>query len=387
MGTGARTSRVAVVRCSSYEPDEVGRAMEEGLRLLGTLPAVLGERRRVLLKPNLLHGDDPARGSITHPAVLRAAALACLKDGREVSYGDSPAVHNPRTAARLSGYEAVGRETGMTLADFENGEERSFPDGRQNKVFKLARGALAAEAIINLPKMKTHALTRMSGAVKNLFGLMPGLTKSWFHARLSDERSFSRMLVDLGRFMTPALSIMDAVDGMEGNGPRNGRLVRTGLLLFSTDPVALDATACRVMGIDPEEVYFLTYAESIGFGHVEESAIEIAGVSPAFAAARPYELHPPATVVFSKAPFQKHIKRFLVPRPVIAGESCTRCGQCVHICPVEPKAIAAADGRPPRYDYDRCIRCYCCQEACPEGAVRIRVPPLGVLFHGLHARL
>ncbi len=382
-----RASRVAVVRCLSYEREEVERALEEGLRLLGGLPALLGERRRVLLKPNLLHGDDPARGSITHPAVLRAAALACLKAGCEVSYGDSPAFHNPRTAARLCGYEAVARETGIELADFENGEERAFPEGRQNRVFKVAHGALAAEAVVNLPKMKTHGLTRMTGAVKNMFGLVPGLTKSWFHARLSDERSFSRMLVDLNRFIPPALSVMDAVDGMEGNGPRNGRLVRTGLLLLSADPVALDAVACRIMGIDPEEIYFLSYAESIGFGRIKERDIETAGVPLSAAAGRPYETHPPSAAVFSKSPFLKYLKRFLVPRPVIAADRCTRCGQCVRICPVDPKALANVAGRPPRYDYERCIRCYCCQETCPEGAIRIRVPALGVLFHGLKKRL
>ncbi|MBN2354037.1 MAG: DUF362 domain-containing protein [Spirochaetales bacterium] len=380
-------SRVAVVRCPSYAREDVERAIDEGLRFLGGLPALLGERRRVLLKPNLLHGDDPARGSITHPAVLRAAAIACLKAGCEVNYGDSPAFHNPRTAVRLCGYEAVAGETGITLADFENGEERTYPDGKQNRVFKIARGALDAEAIVNLPKMKTHGLTRMTGAVKNMFGLVPGLTKSWLHARLPEERSFSRMLVDLNRFFTPALSIMDAVDGMEGNGPRNGRLVRTGLLILSADPVALDAVACRIMGIDPGEIYFLSYAESIGFGRIKERDIEMAGVPLSAAATRKYETHPPSAVVFSKSPFLKYLKRLLVPRPVIGAERCTRCGQCVRICPVEPKAITAVDGRQPRYDYDRCIRCYCCQETCPEGAIRIRVPALGVLFHGLKKRL
>jgi uncharacterized protein (DUF362 family)/Pyruvate/2-oxoacid:ferredoxin oxidoreductase delta subunit len=378
-------SRVAVVRCASYDPAEVEAAVGEGLRLLGGLTSLLGTRRRVLLKPNLLHGDDPARCSITHPAVLRAAALACRSGGLTVTYGDSPAVQNPRAAARSSGYETVARETGMTLADFENGEERSFPDGRQNKLFLLARGVLEAEAVVNLPKMKTHGLTRMSGAVKNMFGSIPGLTKSWMHARLSEEFSFSRMLIDLNRFLAPALSIMDAVYGMEGNGPRNGRPVHTGLLLFSTDAVALDATASRIMGIDPEELYFLTYAENIGFGRVKEESIEILGAPPERPAGRGYALHPTAHV-FANAPFQKLFRRLLVPRPVIKAGRCTRCLQCVRICPVEPKAIAAADGRPPRYDYRRCIRCYCCQETCPEGAVRVRVPPLGVLFHGLKRR-
>jgi uncharacterized protein (DUF362 family)/NAD-dependent dihydropyrimidine dehydrogenase PreA subunit len=381
------TSRVAVVSCPSYEATDVERAMAEGLRLVGTLPAVLGARRRVLLKPNLLHGDDPARASITHPAVLRAAALAFVRAGCEVSYGDSPAVQKPRTAARRCGYEAVARETGMALADFETGEERSFPDGRQNKLFLVARGVLESEAIVNLPKMKTHALTRMTGAVKNLFGVIPGLAKSRSHARLSDERSFSRMLVDLVRLVSPALSIMDAVDGMEGNGPRNGRPVRSGLLLFSTDPVAMDATACRLMGIDPARVYFLSCAESAGFGHVAQDAIEIVGIPSLAKAARRYELHPPASVRFSNAPYQKHLKRLLVSRPVIEEAACTRCGQCARLCPAEPKAIAATNGRTPVIDDDRCIRCYCCQETCPEGAVHAIVPPLGRLLYGRNGRL
>jgi uncharacterized protein (DUF362 family)/NAD-dependent dihydropyrimidine dehydrogenase PreA subunit len=379
-------SRVAVVRCLSYDPAEVARAVGEGIELLGGYGKILGSRIQILLKPNLLHGDHPDKGSITHPALLRAMANSLAQAGHQVSYGDSPAFHNPRTAARLSGYEAVALETGMRLADFETGEERNFPNGKQNKLFLLALGALEAEAIINLPKMKTHGLTHMTGALKNMFGVIPGLSKSWFHARLSDEESFSRMLIDLNRCLPAAMSVMDAVYGMEGNGPRNGSLVHTGLLLFSTDPVALDATACRIMGIKPEEIYYLAYAERVGLGRAHESGIEVCGVPLEKAKGKRYDVHPPSAVVFSNAPFQKYIKRFLVPRPVITAQRCTRCGQCVRICPVTPKALAARDGQPPRFDYDRCIRCYCCQETCPEGAIRIRVPLPGILFHGRKRR-
>ena len=378
---------VAVTRCADYRPDTVRRAVEEGLTLLGPLASLLGPARRLLLKPNLLHGDKPDRGSTTHPAVFGGVAAVLRDRGYDLSYGDSPAFQSPRGAVVSSGFADVAAQYGVRLADFDSGEERSHPGGRQHRVFFVARGALEAEAIVNLPKLKTHALTRMTGAVKNMFGVVPGLEKSWFHARLPEEESFSRMLADLAGLIRPRLSIMDAVYGMEGNGPRNGSLVHTGLILMSSDPVALDATACRIMGLDPAEVYLLSACVEYGLGVTDEREIEIRGIPLREAAGRPYALNPPNQPVFSKSPLLKYLKRFIVPRPVISDARCTRCLQCVKICPVQPKAVERGPGkRPPQYDYGRCIRCYCCQETCPEGAIKSRVPFLGVLFHGLGKR-
>jgi uncharacterized protein (DUF362 family)/Pyruvate/2-oxoacid:ferredoxin oxidoreductase delta subunit len=382
-----KPSRVAIVRCTSYQREEVARALDEAFHLLGPIIRFIPGGKKVLLKPNMLHGADPENGVITHPEILRAVALLCQQAGYTVTFGDSPSFQTPRAAAGKCGYEKIGREIGMAQANFQNGEERSFPEGKQNKLFFIATGALEADAIINLPKMKTHGFTVMTGAVKNMFGLIPGLRKSWFHARLSDRESFSRMLIDLNRYLTPALSVMDAVFGMEGNGPGNGELVHTGLLLISDDPVALDATACRIMGIRPEDLYFLKYAESIGFGNIHETDIEILGLPVERARGKKYVLHPPDFTPPALSPKLKYLKWFLIPRPVITARKCNLCLQCVRICPVNPKALTARKTKPPVFDYEKCIRCYCCQETCPRGAIRIRVPLPGVFYFGFRRRL
>jgi len=379
----ADVNKVVAVRCASYDRAEVQEAVSRGLGLLGGAETFVQSGEHILLKPNLLIGRNPERVVNTHPSVFRAVATVFRKAGAELTYGDSPGFGKPQAAAQRAGLLEVAQKLGIAQADFTSGETVSFPEGRQNKQFTIARGALSADGIVSLPKMKTHGLTRITGAIKNQFGCIPGPLKMEFHARLPMAELFSQMLVDLNRFLKPRLFIMDGIVAMEGNGPQNGKPRPMNVLLLSRDPVALDATVCRLIELDPKLVLPIQYGVEFGLGAYEN--IKYLG--------DPIESFVNWEFVVNRRPLStteqpgrasRTARRFVVPKPFIRAAKCTKCGTCVSVCPVDPKAIefrGAGRADPPVHDYQRCIRCYCCQELCPEGAIEVATPLLGRLIH------
>jgi len=341
----------------------------------------------VLLKPNLLVGSSPTASVTTHPAVFAAVARHLAAAGADLSYGDSPAVGRPEGAARRSGLAEVADRLGIPFADFSNGREVSAPEGRVVKRWLLAEGVLAADGVVSLPKMKTHALTRMTGAVKNQFGCIPGVSKAEFHARMPDIRRFAQMLVDLCAAIGPRLYVMDGIVAMEGNGPRGGDPRPVGVVLLSDDPVALDATACRLMGLDPALVETVTLGQESGLGVWDEVTVLGDPLEESVAEEFVANRRRGSTTGPANGTAAWLARTFVVPRPFIVASRCTSCGTCVRACPVDPKAVDWAqdgDGRrsqPPVHDYQRCIRCYCCQEMCPERAIEVSVPLLGRVIH------
>ncbi len=383
------SSRVAIVRCEGYELAKVDDAVARGLDLLGWPgPFVREYSEHLLLKPNLLVGAVPDSCVTTHPAVFRAVASHLKSAGAHLTYGDSPGFGNPEGAARRAGLVPVAEELGIPFADFSDGKQVSFPEGDLIKTWFVANGALEADGIVSLPKMKTHGLTRMTGAVKNQFGCVPGMRKGEFHARMNDVRRFSRMLVDLNRLLRPRLYVMDGIMAMEGNGPRNGDPRPMNVLIFSDDPVAIDATVCRMMNLDVSLVDTVIIGQELGLGTYDD--IEYVGDPLEGFIAEDYKVNRSArsTTESSEGRFSGLMRRYVVPKPFIIAERCTACGTCVKVCPVEPKAVdwaessGKAEKRPPRHDYSACIRCYCCQEMCPERAIEVATPLLGRLIHG-----
>lgn len=376
-------SIVAVIGCTSYDRVEVQEAVSRGLGLLGGAKAFVQPGERILLKPNLLLGRTPERAVNTHPSVFQAVATAFQAAGAKLSYGDSPGFGRPQAAAQRAGLLEIARELGIEPADFTGGETVSFPEGRQNKQFTIANGVLNADGIVSLPKLKTHGLTRITGAIKNQFGCIPGTLKLEFHARLPRVDLFSQMLVDLNRFLKPRLFIMDGIVAMEGNGPQNGTPCPMNVLLFSRDPVALDATACRLIGLDPKLVPPIQYGIEFELG-TSENISYLGDAIESFVNREFVVNRRPLSTTEEPGRVNRMARRFVVPKPFIRAAKCTKCGTCVSVCPVDPKAVefrGAGRTAPPVHDYQRCIRCYCCQELCPEGAIEVATPLLGRLLH------
>jgi ferredoxin len=191
------------------------------------------------------------------------------------------------------------------------------------------------------------------------------------------------MLVDLNTLVRPRLYIMDAVMAMEGNGPRSGNSRKLGVLLFSRDPVALDAVACKIIDLDPALVPTSAPGERAGLGTYHFEDIEIVGEKVEDYICRDFDVVRKPPVPAAGGRVSRFIKNHTAPRPVIDAALCTLCGTCVRHCPVTPKAVDWLDGdesRPPVHNYNRCIRCFCCQEMCPEGAISVKEPLLGKIF-------
>ncbi len=372
-------SEVAVVYCGSYEMDDVRSAVERGFSLLGGPEAFVRPDKKILLKPNWLSADPPEKCVTTHPAVFRAVAEVLQRAGARLSYGDSPSFQSPEAVSKRSGLSAVADELQIPLADFKSGKEIFFEAGRQNKKFIVANAVLESDGVISLPKMKTHGFQRMTGAVKNQFGCVPGALKSEFHVKVPDAYEFARMLTDLNTLIHPRLYIMDGVMAMEGNGPRGGRPRKMNVLLFSADPIALDATACRMMALDPAWVLTNKAGMEMGAGTYREEDISLLGDPLRDFIAMDFDVDRSPVKPARKSGGMLFAKNILTPKPYIVAERCVRCGICVNMCPVNPKAVDWHDGNksnPPSYKYDRCIRCFCCQEVCPESAVLIKMPPI-----------
>lgn len=375
------TSKVAIIGCNSYDINKVRKALDTGLEYLGGIGKFARQGEKILIKPNLLVGEPPEKCVNPHPALFRTLIEQVKNTGAIVSYGDSPAVGSTQMAARQSGMLAVAEDLGVELADFKTPKSVDFPEGNLIKQFSIAKSVLEGDGLISLCKMKSHALTRITGAVKNQFGCVPGVLKTEFHATLPNPYLFSQMLVDLNLFLKPRLYIMDGIIAMEGNGPRNGTRRPMNVILLSTDPVALDTVFCRLINLDETMVDTIVLGNRYGLG---SSQVDIMGETIDSHRASEFVVNRDRALPSDNqgSVFSTFIRRFVSPRPVIDETMCIKCGKCVEICPAQPKALSWKNGKktPPVYDYVHCIRCYCCQETCPHHAITVDTPFLGKLI-------
>ena len=379
-------SRVVLAYCDSYEEAAVYQALKAGVEALGGMAAFVRPEEKVLLKPNLVRRAKLSRAVVTHPAVMGAAARLLREAGvRKITAGDSCGVGQATAAAAAVGMDEVLERYQVRLVDFTGAGEVSYEKGVQAKRFFLSREVLEADAIINVCKMKTHALERVTGAVKNMYGCVYGLHKAKGHTLYPSADSFARMLTDLNRFLAPRLYIMDGIVAMEGNGPTSGDPVPMNVLLLSRDPVALDGVFCRLINLKPELVPTNYHGEKLGLGVWQEERVELVlaadggtvEISMGEAARRFGKADFVVDRSRVRSDFWVKMGRFFnvfQKKPYVDGEKCVKCGVCVESCPVEGKALGFKNGRkePPVYDYKKCLRCFCCQEMCPHKAIKVR---------------
>lgn len=339
----------------------------------------------MVLKPNLLQAQPPERGITTHPVVVAAVARWVRSTGATPVIVDSPGgLLNTRVLRKVyqaTGMLAVAEETGALLNHDVSAVRVSLSGGKATQTLDALRAVEEADAIINLPKLKTHGLLQLTGAVKNLFGTVPGVTKGAYHARFPAVERFSAMLLDILGYYAPVLTVMDAVVAMEGDGPSGGDLRQVGLLLVSTDAVAVDLLATTVIGMPLASVPTMAAAVRRGLtsGRVED--VEVLGAALQDVRVKDFKRAATGTERARMIPASvpAWITNQLLARPQ-AGVRCIACGTCVRNCPAQAITIVSQRAR---MDLDRCIRCYCCHELCPVDAVELHSSPLARLLNWL----
>jgi uncharacterized protein (DUF362 family)/Pyruvate/2-oxoacid:ferredoxin oxidoreductase delta subunit len=362
---------VAIVRCPTYDYPQVLAGVRAVLEPLGGMGAFVKRGDRVLLKPNLLSGKHPARCVTTHPAIVKAVAQLVQEVGGVPAIGDSPGVGNLRRVAVQAGIAEVADEVGCPLVEFKKVAAIQTDEAYTFRRFELAQAVLEADVVVNLPKVKTHSQTLLTLGVKNIFGCIPGMRKAQWHLKAGIDHSyFAGMLVELCQIVKPALTIVDGIIGMEGEGPNNGDPRPLGLILAGGNPFALDTTICRIIGIPPEELLTIQAARERGVEVIDPKQIEVLGLSAEDVGVTPFRLPKRFDIQWNLPGFlRKPLKNIFTPKPIVNGDLCKVCGACAEVCP--PQAIVLSD-RGVRINYHKCIRCYCCQEVCPEGAVHLQ---------------
>lgn len=327
------------------------------------------EGRRVLVKPNVLRSSDAKEGIVTNPALLRAVVekLETLKPA-SIIVGDNPGLFD------YGANEECFRKTGLMEAAkgyYQNiGNHSRAMEFNPEFMATVSPSAavMDSDIFISLPKFKTHGLTVVTGAIKNSYGILPGAQKARLHKAAGSPERFHELVVDVFRLRVPDLFIMDAVVGMEGNGPASPELREIGRVLASNNAVALDSVVATMMGCDPARLRFLRRAKELGLGEYEIEKIEIIGelrVLPDFKL-------PPlgGEAIHQNENLQVFIHKKGTLLPGADPELCTSCGTCIDHCAVS--ALSMNPDGLPVVDADSCITCFCCQEMCPEKAITLK---------------
>lgn len=421
-------SKVIVLSCDSYEEERIYTLLKRGLKELGGVGALVNKEEKILLKPNLLKKAEVEKAVITHPVVVGAFARILREEGYEnIVLADSCGHGTTKQVIQGTGMDTYLEKYQIPAIDYTKGVHVENPDGVQAKEFILPKELLEADCVISLSKMKTHALERITGAVKNSYGFIYGKNKAIGHTKYPSADSFARMLIDLNQYVKPRLYIMDGITAMEGNGPGSGDPTAMNVILMSTDPVALDSVFARLVYLKPEMVPTNYHGEKMGLGNCKEANIEVVVVkeNSQISVERDFgneeqknnkitvakkqcenadisadENQSDINISCNIIPMEALIEQYGNPhfnvdrtkvrsniwtklakalnifqkKPYIEPDKCVRCGICVNSCPVPGKAVDFRNGKnhPPVYDYKKCIRCFCCQEMCPKKAIKVK---------------
>lgn len=363
-------SFVSVVNTESYDSNLLDQAVERHFSAL-CLEEKISADCKVVLKPNLLMKRTPEEFTTTHPEVVAAVIRKLQSLGvKQIVIADSPG--GPYTKQLLTGiyqaagYTALANTYGVVLNTDVSYSSVERTENRFCKSFQVIQPLVEADFIINICKLKTHGMIGLSGAVKNMFGSVPGLMKPELHLRFPEKNRFCGMLVDLCQTVAPNVTFVDAVDAMEGDGPSGGIKKHVGMTLAAENPFDLDLILCKIASLDPNTIFTVSHAKERGLCAPSAESVRLVGdplaVFPDFKRAASNDIN-----------FSKYVPKFIIerfsPRPVIRKSECVGCGKCAESCPAHTINIV---GRKAKIDPSHCIKCYCCHEMCPVKAIEIR---------------
>ncbi|HWR41240.1 MAG TPA: DUF362 domain-containing protein [Patescibacteria group bacterium] len=378
---------VSIAACETYEYEQVEKAVGDCLCHFPAMKEKLKSGSRVLVKVNLLKKHAPRDAVTTHPAVVEAIVRYLQAAGCRVIVGDSPGgpftVNRLRSIYKAAGLIEVADKTGCELNYDVSAVNVVYEQALKLKYLQVIKLVQDVDFVVSAPKLKTHSMMTYTGAVKNLFGVIPGLIKAEYHFKMNNPENFAHHLVDICEYVKPVFSVIDAIEGMEGDGPSAGKKRHTGLIMAALNPYALDTAATQIMGIRPLDVPTVKAAAARGLFSGEVRDLAVHGISLADLRLPPYTL--PGSLrqnllAFALPGFAaNYFASLLRATPVFHYDRCISCGDCQRGCPAG--VIDMSSGKPVP-DLDRCIRCFCCQELCPKKAVDIKTHWLyRALFH------
>ncbi len=367
-------SKVIIQECKDYELKTVIEKINAAVEMLGGWDKFVKPQDKVLLKVNLIGPKSSESAAVTHAEFVRAMVRILKGRNCSVWIGDSSGgaiagIAPTAQSFRVAGYERVAEEEGAEIKNFDReGVMPVQPESRCEETMHIAKPMFDADVVINLPKLKTHSAQIFSGAVKNVFGCIPGLKKAKYHKMAPDSSDFGQIICDIHKATKIQLHIMDGILAMQGEGPTAGSVYQADKILISEDPLALDAVAAKMVGMDEEDVPILETARKRNLGEGWLKNITLAG---------DYE-QVPRLVGFKLPKRFRGVKKrnskalvkvidFFNTHPRVNLNKCRKCNMCVESCPVQ-----AIDKDTKRINYDTCIDCMCCHELCMFKAVELK---------------
>ncbi len=386
--------KISLIKCDNYNQDIVDNAVKKAVDLLGGINNFVKSGQTVVLKANLLMKCSVEKCATTHPSVIEAVGKLVKEAGaKRIIIADSAG--GPFTEGYMnsiyksSGVVEIAERCGFELNQDFSSFSVDMPSAKVGKRFLICNCLQEADVIINISKLKTHSFTGYTNALKNMFGAIPGLSKVEMHGQFRTLDVFGDFIFDIWDYFGSkiALNITDAVMAMEGAGPSNGTPRKVGAILAGVNPVAVDVVSIKLMNAEPKSMPFIE--TGILRNKIDNNlSVEVLGdnvddcIVKDFKKVEINRYKPLANYVPQS--MQNFVHQVMTQRPVISKKKCKGCKKCFEHCPM--KAISMVEykkGEPPKakIDYTKCIRCYCCQELCPFGVVKIKS---GIIYKLIH---
>lgn len=369
---------VSIAKAPAYEPKIINSAIEKACSYLNGIELLFRGKVKIFIKVNLLSPFSPVERAIyTHPIFVRGVVEYLKNWNVSIALGDDLDKRRGDPFV-LCGLREALKGFNVELTNLKDkGFKEVAVDGEVIEKILFSREALEADVLVNLPKLKTHSFTIYTGAIKNMFGLIPHGLRLKCHREHIWNEDFSKALVDIFNLRRPDLNILDAIVAMEGEGPSSGNPRNLNLILASQDAVALDAVAGKIIGLEPAHVFTTWQSHRRGLGIGDLKAIKIEGEKLEEIVVPDFKLSAIAVGLFRRylpSFLYAYFQEQLAFSPEIIREKCLGCGDCQRACPVAAVKMSAGKAQ---IDEKKCLHCLCCHESCAYNSIKLKQKPAG----------